>query len=257
MSMSKFILWLAAIGFFAAVGYAQDQIPNPLTPATTVDQILDDLKWRGDTLQSFTADVQLTHLDMSTADSSTDVGTVVFQKLPSGDSRIRVNFTAEIDGEQKIDRHHEYTLANGILVDRDYQKKIESDQHVVKPGQKINLFKLGEGPFPLPIGQSRDDVKEEFNVTRVAPARDDPPNTVHLQLVPRPGSEFADHYQQIDVWADRADAMPVRITTLDKSGAISQTTDLSNIHLDAPVGDSDFALPPVPGWTVNPGADQQ
>ena len=29
---------------------------------------------------------------------------------------------------------------------------------MLKPGEKLNLLKLGEGPFPLPIGQKKEDV---------------------------------------------------------------------------------------------------
>jgi hypothetical protein len=42
---------------------------------------------------------------------------------------------------------------------------------VLRPGEKVNLLKLGEGPFPLPIGQKRDDVKRQFDVTLAKPEK--------------------------------------------------------------------------------------
>ena len=36
----------------------------------------------------------------------------------------------------------------------------------------MNLLELGEGPFPLPIGQSRQDVEKQFKVTKVAAVKD-------------------------------------------------------------------------------------
>src|SRR5277367_2441099 len=122
--MRHLIISLALITLFAAITYADDLI-NPIAPDASVDQVLDALKTRGDTLHDFTGDVRLTHNDISTGDSSTDVGTIVFQKLPNGDTRIRINFTATIYGDKKFDKHHEYTLSDGWLRDRDYDKKVE------------------------------------------------------------------------------------------------------------------------------------
>jgi len=223
---------------------------KPLPANATIDQILIALKARGDTLHDFSGDVSMTHNDMTTGDSTTDTGTIVFQKLPAGDTRIRVNFTAHIEGDRQFDRRHEYMLANGWLYERDYQQHLESDQQIVRPGEKLNLLKLGEGPFPLPIGQEPSDVKMQFTVTQIPPAKGDPPGTLHVRLKPNPGSEFEHRFSLIDVWVDRQNDMPIQITTEDKNGSTTQTTDLTHLRLNAGVNDSDFVFPPVQGWTV-------
>ncbi|HTW93813.1 MAG TPA: hypothetical protein VMD30_03395 [Tepidisphaeraceae bacterium] len=247
--MRTLLTCLSLLALSAAVAIA-DAPTRPIPANATIDQILSALKTRGDTLRDFTAHVTMIHNDMTTGDSTTDKGTIVFQKLSSGDTRIRVNFTDHIAGDREFARHHEYMLADGWLRERDYQQHLENDQQVVRPGEKLNLLKLGEGPFPLPIGQDPADVKQQFTVTKIAPAKGDPPDTIHLQLVPNPGSEFEHQYLQIDVWVDRASAMPIQITTEDKQGATTQTTDLNDLQLNGPVNASDFLMPPIEGWTI-------
>jgi outer membrane lipoprotein-sorting protein len=238
------------IGCLPGLTLAAQEVFTPIPAHATIDQVLDALKIRGDTLGSFTADVKLTEVDQATADSSANVGRVWFQKRPNGDSRIRVQFTQRIEGDKTFAEKHEYTLADGWLTECDYQKKTEVQRQVVKSGEKINLLKLGEGPFPLPIGQDKQDVHRDFDVSMIPAAEDDPAGTVHLTLKPKPKTDLATRFSQIDVWVDRQSGMPVQIVTLDSSGERTQTTQLSDIHLNATLSDLDFALPQTQGWDV-------
>jgi outer membrane lipoprotein-sorting protein len=110
----------------------------------------------------------------------------------------------------------------------------------------MDLFKLGEGPFPLPIGQSPADVHKQFDITKVAPAKDDPANTVHLGLVPKAGTELEKKFKSLDFWVDQKTHMPVRVDTADKQQTI-RSTELSDLTLNPPGGlpESDFTLPPI------------
>src|SRR5438046_9369676 len=99
----------------------------------------------------------------------------------------------------KVNQRLDYVLEDGWLTDRDYQKKLEVKRQVLKPGQKMNLLKLGEGPFPMPIGQSKEDVKKLFTATKEKPAKDDHADTAHVKLVPTPNTQFPKRFKQIDV----------------------------------------------------------
>jgi len=143
-----------------------------ITPASDLDTILDALNARGQNLADFTADVVLHTIDMRTGQDTSQIGTVVFQNRKGVDSRIKVAFETKRTDEgighpimqkQKLD----YLLDKGWLTDRDYQKKLEVKRQVLRPDQKMNLLKLGEGPFPLPIGQDKEDVKKQFTVSKV------------------------------------------------------------------------------------------
>jgi hypothetical protein len=130
---------------------------TPLPPDAPLDAILDALDARGKDLKDFSADVALHTVDNRTGEDSAQIGKVVYDAT-GGNSRIRVSFdkkeTESGDGKRMTQKQRlDYLLENGWLTDRDYQKKLEVRRQVLRPGQQMNLLKLGEGPFPLPIGQ--------------------------------------------------------------------------------------------------------
>ena len=105
--------------------------------------------------------------------------------------------------------------------------------------------------LPLPIGQRREEVLAQFDVTKVDPAADDPAGTLHLQLVPKPKTSFARKFKSIDAWVKLNDELPVRIKTLDFNGNTERTTDLSNLKINPDLQDADFALPKLEGdWNL-------
>jgi len=196
----------------------------------------------------------LTETDDVTKESSTRAGKVMFQRLPEDDARIRVTFETResADGPAKQDKI-EYLLEKGWLTERNYRRKDNVRRQVLKPGEKINLLKLGEGPFPLPIGQAKEDVKQMFEVEIVPAASDDPAGTVHGRLTPKPKTQFERKFKSIDVWVDPKAQMPRRIQTLDRSASTVQTTDLENVKSNTGLKDDDFKLDEVKakdGWKL-------
>jgi outer membrane lipoprotein-sorting protein len=223
-----------------------------LTNDSTVDQILDALDAVGRNLKSFTADVTMKEEDVTLANESTRRGKVLFQErpddkgTPGGGTRLRVIFEKRETAKRSFDERVEYLLQDGWLTDRTYDpKRIEVRRQVLRPGEKINLLKLGEGPFPLPIGQKKEAVHEQFDVKKPAAAKDDPPGTVHVQLAPKPGTRFAKKFDAIDVFVDAKSHMPVRIDTAQ--GETVRTTELKNFKINPtpPLTDADFALPQI------------
>jgi outer membrane lipoprotein-sorting protein len=224
-----------------------------LDGSSDLDTILDALDARGKGLKDFSADVALHTADNRTGEDTAQIGSMIFQSKGSDDSRIKVSFDKKEmdDGGKKttLKQRLDYVLEDGWLTDRDYQKKLEVRRQVLKPGQKMNLLKLGEGPFPLPIGQDKNDVKKQFDASKEAPAKDDPKDTVHVKLVPKPGSQFEKRFKQIDVFVDPRTNMPARIDTVEKSGT-TRSTELNNVKLNAGVAADAFKLPPIEdqGW---------
>src|SRR2546421_2404681 len=139
-------------------------VPAALSEASSVDDVLDALDARGRSLNQFTADVTLTEKDEATAVDSQRSGHVWYQKR-QGNDRIRVTFDQKAEGRFNKPEKLEYLLDGGWLVDRDYRRSIEVKRQVLRPGEKINLLKLGEGPFPPPIGQPKADVHREVEVS--------------------------------------------------------------------------------------------
>jgi outer membrane lipoprotein-sorting protein len=225
------------------LGCAASTTRADLAPSAGVDEILDVLDARGQNLTSFTADVKLIESDAATGDASTRSGKVTYQ---SGDpTRLRVRFDKKQVNNRITEDVIEYLLDGPDLIDRTYSSKTQVTRHVLKPGEKMNLLKLGEGPFPLPIGQKKEDVHAMFDVKKVDPSKEDPPDTVHLKLAPKPNTRFANRFATIDVWVGTKDSMPHRIETMDRNQSTVRTTELSNVSINPKLSDADFALSKV------------
>ncbi len=218
----------------------------------SVDAWLDRLDARGKNLNNFTADLRLTETDNSTMLSTTRLGTIVFQREKKGDARMKITFDKKIVSEDRppLNEKIEYVLKDGWLIERDHRLRKQISRQVVRPGEKINLLKLGEGPFPLPIGQDKQQVHEQFDVKLIPPAKEDPAaSAVHLQLIPKSGSQFERKFSSIDVWVNGKTDMPIRIEAVDRNGTTTRTTDLDHLKVNTPLPASAFDLPPLPeGW---------
>lgn len=208
-----------------------------LTVDSSVDQILDALDARGDSLKDFTAEVTLSDIDAATGGDSTRIGKIWMQRLGGDDARLRVLF----DKPDKI----EYALQKGWLLDRDYGRRLEIRRQVLRPGEKMDLLKLGEGPFPLPLGQDKADVHKMFEVKKLEPKADDPAGTIHAQLIPKPGTQFEPKFASIDVWVDQKTQFPVKIETIDPNGTTIRSTELRSIQVNTGLNDADFTMQPV------------
>ena len=221
-----------------------------------VDQILDALERRGRDLQSLRADVTLTETELALGGEMSRAGWFALQNRADGSTRAHIVFDRKTVDQKPSSEKIEYMLDGGKLIDRNYTRKKQTTRTIVRPGEKMNLLKLGEGPFPLPIGQKREDVLAQFDVQKIDPAKDDPPATVHLQLIPKSGMALARKFQSIDAWV--ANDLPVRIKTLDRNGNTERTTDLLNLQINPALKDSDFELPKIDDkWDIVEEAFQE
>lgn len=260
MNMKSILLMILLISGCAIVQPSlADAAHDELKPDSSVDQILDALDARGKDFKTFTADVKLTETTTDFGDVTTRSGKVWFQDQGNGQSRIRVSFDTVDRNGKKSDEKLDYKLSDGKLIERNYRTKNQDTRQVIRPGEKINLLKLGEGPFPLPIGQSKDEVHKEFDVTKVAPVKDDPGGTVHIHLVPKPNTRFARDFKWIDVWVDDKTHMPIRIGTRDANETTDRVTDLSNVQINPDLKDFDFDLEKIDlsKWNVTEEAYQE
>jgi outer membrane lipoprotein-sorting protein len=252
---------------------ARDALPDAALPT---GELLERMHHLGQTLSSLRADVEMQTDDAQTGNLSIRSGTFLLERRPDGDSRARVVFDKLIndDGMQRkiINEKVEYLLDGDWVIDRVYGRspndpagRRETHRQIRKPGEKVDLLQLGQGPFPLPIGQSPDSVRQQFEVTRLP---DDPekPNLIGLELRPREQTRLARQFHQIVIWVDQADAMPRVIETVSAenfvdpqtgkpelvAGTESKTTVLSEVKINAPVAEADFKLEPIDQstWTI-------
>ncbi len=246
--MHQLPAWIAIWMFCVHCAAAQTPPVEPLSADSDINQTLDALDRVGRELKNFTAEVSLTEQDVTLGtDPETRTGRVYFDNGTAGEPRLRVVFEEKEANGIIRDERIEYLLAEGWLTDRNYRKKIEVRRQVLRPGEKMDVLKLGEGPFPLPIGQSRADVLRLFEVKKMETTEDEPKETVHLQLVPRPGTDLARKFASMDIWVDFQSHMPIRIDALDANQGALRQTELKNVTLNGGLDDADFTLPTPAG----------
>jgi len=224
---------------------------TPLEANSSMEQVLDALHARGQGLKDFTADVSLAETDALSGETTTMTGKVWYQARGEGDARMRIIFDKKLFGNRpQAGAKVEYVLDEGWLTDRDYKRKVQIRRQVLKPGEKVNLLKLGEGPFPLPIGQPREEVLKLFDVKKIEAKQGDPEGTVHLELAPKEKTQFARKFKKIDVSVETKTSFPRRIATVDKSEAEMRQTDLTNIQVNVGLKDEAFVQEKLgEGWT--------
>lgn len=225
---------------------------QPATAApgnAAVDTVLHQLEQSGKNLREFTGRIKLIETDNTLLQETVRVGNVWYQKRPDGSTRIRVLLDRRLSEDQKraFPEKIEYLLDGPWLIDRNYQTHNEVRRQVLKPGQKLDLFKLGEGPLPMPIGQNPQDVHRLFEVKLIPAAKGDPANTVHLQLIPKPDTDLAHKFAAVDAWVDQKSHMPTRIDMLDVKKQTTRSTELKDLVVNPAkaLSDADFALPNI------------
>lgn len=209
-----------------------------------VNAALNALHDSGANLKSLAADISLKTVSGDFNDENTKIGTFLLQKLPGGDTRIRASFTERRSGTNKIVKdRRDYVLAGPDLIERDYQAKKQTTRQIREPGQKLDLFKLGEGPFPLPVGQAREDVLKDFDVEELP--NNDKAVLAVIKLSPKPATALADKFKSITVKIDRETKLPTEIKTVDKQQIDQNTATLTKIRVNDAIGDKAFDLEPI------------
>src|SRR5438477_8879313 len=102
-----------------------------LSPASSLDEILDALDARGKSLKDFTAKVTLADTDVGTGTESKLSGQMWMQRLSADDSRVHVIFDRKESNGQPTAEKTEYLLSGGALVDRDYENHREVTRQIL------------------------------------------------------------------------------------------------------------------------------
>lgn len=248
-SMIRMMTFFLTVLLAAGSVRAEAAMPATLPAQGGIERTLDALQERGRSLESFTGTVEMTEADTATGDEKVWSGRIWYRKDPRSHDTIRVDFNQKSqDGKVVKGEHIEYMLKDGFLTDRNYKSKKQVRRQVLKPGQKINLFKIG-GPFPLPLGQDKEEVKREFVVTKVEPAKDDPAGSARLRLEPRKGTDLARRFKVIEIVVDPANDMPVRIDVTNANETETRITKLTELKINGGVNDSDFELEDISSQT--------
>lgn len=180
---------------------------------------------------------------------------------PNGARRFQVDFTEVEFDNKRLPESQSFVFDGRWLVDRHPKDRQQFKYELAAPGQTTDPLAIGEGPFPIPIGQKKDRILDRFTCELLAGDKDFPippniPNfkppqwaidSYQLKLTPRPGSREARDFNSVSIWYRKADLLPQMAKTM-KTDDTSDEILLLNTVKDGtlPAGLFDTSKPE--GW---------
>lgn len=248
---------------------AQPPPTQPAAPPSSGDEHVDRILTRLENreIHHLRADLtwRIEYVFEDPEDAQTKLGEIWYQQ-DRPVSRFLVSFREKIVGgrKQELDERHLFDGCWYVQLQGD--SKHITRREIRRPTDPGDPFKLGQGPFPVPFGQRREDILREFEVRRIEPAADDPPETDHLELTPRPGTETGRTYKRIHFWIAGSGAeagLPVRVraTKVDGAGRANShiTVTFRNARINEGFAPSVFRIEKPAGYdeTVEPLPPQE
>ncbi|MFA5864289.1 MAG: hypothetical protein WC975_06335 [Phycisphaerae bacterium] len=228
--MSYKLILISAIFVFAGlddfvIGQATKATSQPAATQAAispqVDTILDRLEKAGDAIKDLGANVNHELYQIIPDDRQVKRGLIRYRAAANGkNARFMIYFDTLIHEDLKINQKEWFCFDGRWLREIREQTRTAIDREVVAPDEKVDPFKLGEGPFPLPFGQKKADILRNFNVTWVKPEQTDPPASDHLILIPKPQTKFTKRYEKLEFWVDKKLNLPARIVSRDRHSNI-------------------------------------
>ncbi len=215
-----------------------------------VDEILDKLEVKGQAIKGLACELTYKYVTVfPVEDAQIKQGELLFARAEPN-PRFLIHFTKLI-ADGVIVEHGEYFLFDGEwLTERNDRGKTVTKRQIVRKGKRVNPFRLGKGPFPLPFGQKREEILRTFTVTLEAPAAGDPENADHLHCVPLPRTELATKYSRVEMYVDKKIELPVRIVTERIKDKNRIEVDFKKIDTDEAPAMSRFQIDEPRGYTV-------
>ena len=179
-----------------------------------------------------------------------NIGNIKFLKHPEP-TQFFIHFEKRISGNKWVNDAKQWFVFDGqwLTTAKENGKTVEREQ-IVRPGEKSEFYKLGEGPFPLPFGQKKADVLEHFCVQLAPPSQDDPKSTDHLICTTKPNSSLANQFERIDLFVSNDEksglsGLSIKIIAENVKDQTRETITFSEIRRNRGLRrDKDFALPP-------------
>lgn len=248
--------WTASAKTAAAASQPATRASGPASaPAVkldpVVDKILDRLEKKGAKIEAIEAAIVFTKIDPVLEDKQVHKGILRFKR-----TKPNPRFFIRFD-ELKLEniapkKEKEWHVFDGrwYIEAREKTQSI-SKREIVRPGETLEVFKLGQGPFPLPFGQKKADILKHFDVKLVPSKPKDPEHSEHLECTPRPGTELAGKYETVHFYIDRTLDLPVRVQTVEKEEGNEIIASFTKIKVNPGLVESQLNLPDLPDYSVD------
>ncbi|MFK7959707.1 MAG: hypothetical protein AB8G96_04210 [Phycisphaerales bacterium] len=204
--------------------------PEPVPEAPPEARaILERARVAADAWTRFRADFSLVVRSRRTLEETVRKGVLLFDRgrpttppaagdanPPVAEPALAILFRQEFGaGIAPKDLSFHYAVRGRWLADVNEADRTFNRYSIAAPGASFDPFRLGQGPFPLPIGQNPDDVIRAFDVQPTPLPRDgmlsalDPATVEGIRLTPRPGTEAAKEFSAVGVFFERGTGVPI------------------------------------------------
>lgn len=260
---------------------AQPVTPAPAPAATAqfkdAEALLDALERADAGLTSLRADVRYDKIFEDQGDRQTRLGRLMFRAQPPAaeGQPPRRSFALLID-ELWLGTRRDQKLQMIIFNGEWFVEKIPAEKRFVKrriarPGDSFDPFKVGEGQFPLPIGQKKADILSRFDATllpaeaelegeddkETAELRAFVANTYQLRLTIRPELRQSAEMREIRLWyrtqtsADGTTLLLPRMARTTHRGGTLSIVRMLNVTLNMPFDSDPFDVSnPPEDWDL-------
>ena len=178
-----------------------------------VDAVLDKLERKGSDIKSLSCGLLYTYITPGpipgTEDRQEKYGSLYY--VHGGTPRFLVHFTHKVAAGVKNSDSEYYAFNGTWYIERNDRAKTVVRREMTKPGEKLDLFELGRGPFPLPFGRSREEILKHFEVRQQNFNIGATEKPVHLRCLPRMRTDLAERYKYVDMIIDPKTDLPVKV----------------------------------------------
>lgn len=236
---------------------AAPAVPPALDPE--LDQLLTRLEANAVDLTSFMARITYDKEDALLGRREVRSGEIIYRIEPEKKTfAVLFDVLVIIPPGRREERLQHYIFDGRWLAEVNHQDNQFIKREIVPPGEVLDPLKLGEGPFPLPIGQSKKDVLARFDVSRIDVPKEgmlkDLTNVDGVLLTPKPGTNEARDYQRVEIFYDRATLLPVGINAIETNDD-RKTVKLTDLQRNSKLDEMslkklDIAEPDPKKWKV-------
>jgi hypothetical protein len=245
-------------------------VPNGVDPKT--DELLSRLEVADQGIRSLEAKILYIKKlpEFQGGDTTVHDGLLSFGRFPLGGGAERRKFAVEFNRitiNKKVREDTKFYRFDGEWAIELLPRTKEFRRwRVVAPGSKTDPLRIGQGPFPLPIGQRKADIIERFE-TSIAPWNDKAPagqkmqgllpGTTQLKLVPRPETKQAREFREIRIWYRNTDLLPIFAMTVNTDDSTSEVL-LEDLAPNLVIDESKFSTrspDAKEGWVGKEDAD--
>lgn len=234
------------------------------TPPGTADELLTELETADRGLKSLTAKILYDRTFEIAGDRQIRTGVLYFvggeEKKPRA---FAIRFDTLIVGQSRRDEEKWFVFDGQWLLEKTPAQKRFTKRQVVGPGESFDPLRIGEGPFPIPIGQKKSEILDRYEAALLPPedGLSEPKlaefvaGSSQLKLTPK---DPKDDFREIRLWYRRGPEsegrwLPRMSKTLSRDGDES-VVQLIQVRANTPVPAEATDTSTPEGWdgTVQP-----